>query len=125
MRCGGSHRCRILRRMAFTVDVDIANRALQHCGEPRIDTTLGFTEVSQRAQEKQSAYGKIKRAPLLRSDSVWTFATRRAPLRPIDTNTMVVAPAMWGLNDVHLFPRLARHRQYRLRLAVEGPKQPQ
>lgn len=80
--------------MAFTVDVDIANRALQHCGEPRIDPTLGFTEVSQRAQETQFAYGKIKRS-LLRSD-VWRFSTRKAVLRPIDTNTMLLSPAMWG-----------------------------
>ena len=80
--------------MGFTVDVDVANRALQHCGQPRIDATLGFSEGTQRAQEIQFAYGKIKRAEL--RDNPWRFATRRTPLRAIDTNTMVLAPALWG-----------------------------
>ncbi len=80
--------------MGFLVDVDIANRALQHCGVPRIDPTLGFSEVSQRANETSSAYGKIKRAEL--EGNIWTFATRRASLRPLDSNTMLIAPAMWG-----------------------------
>ena len=65
--------------MGFTVDVDVANRALQHCGQPRIDSTLGFSEGTQRAQEIQFAYGKIKRAEL--RDNPWRFATRRTALR--------------------------------------------
>lgn len=80
----------------FQNAADVANRALQHCGVPRMDPTLGFSEGTQRANETQFAYGKIKRAEL--EDSVWTFATRRAPLRPIDSNTMLVAPAVWGPN---------------------------
>ena len=59
-----------------------------------MDPTLGFSEGTQRANETGFAYGKIKRAEL--EDSVWTFATRRAPLRAIDTNTMLIAPAVWG-----------------------------
>lgn len=80
----------------FQNAADVANRALQHCGVPRMDPTLGFSEGTQRANETQFAYGKIKRAEL--EESVWTFATRRAPLRPIDSNTMLVAPAVWGPN---------------------------
>ncbi len=77
----------------FQNSADIANRALQHCGVPRMDATLGFTEGTERANELNFAYGKVKRAEF--EDNVWTFATRRAALRPIDTNTMVVNPAMW------------------------------
>lgn len=77
----------------FQSPTDVAGRALQHCGVPRLDPVLGFADGSQRANETQFAYGKIKRS-LLRSD-VWRFATRKAVLRPIDTNTMLLAPAMW------------------------------
>jgi hypothetical protein len=79
--------------MGFQTNVDIANRALQHCGVPRMDTVLGFTEGTERANETQFAYGTLKVAELQRA--VWTFATRLAPLRPIDTNTMLLSPALW------------------------------
>lgn len=77
----------------FQFPTDVAGRALQHCGVPRLDPVLGFGDGSQRANETNFAYGKIKRS-LLRSD-VWRFATRKAVLRPIDTNTMLLAPTLW------------------------------
>jgi len=77
----------------FQTNVDIGNRACQHCGVPRIDPTLGFTEGTERANEISFAYGKVKRAALRRN--VWQFSIRSAALRPIDTNTMLVAPALW------------------------------
>lgn len=77
----------------FQSPADIANRALQHCGLPRLDATLGFSEGTQRANETQFAYDKIKRAELRRN--LWTFATRTVKLRPIDSNTMVLAPVLW------------------------------
>jgi hypothetical protein len=80
--------------MAFNSAVDIANRALQHCGVPRLDATQGFLEQSQRAAETKACYGDLKRAEL--RGNVWRFATRRTALRPIDTNTMVMAPALWS-----------------------------
>ena len=79
--------------MAFQNSIDIANRALQHCGEPRLDPTLGFTEISERAGEVGFAYGKLKVAELQRA--MWTFSTRLAPLRAIDSNTMLLSPALW------------------------------
>jgi hypothetical protein len=79
--------------MAFQTNVDIGNRALQHCGVPRMDPTLGFTEGTERANEVSFAYGTLKVAELQRN--TWTFATRLAPLRPIDTNTMLLSPALW------------------------------
>ncbi len=77
----------------FQNAVDIANRALQHCGVPRINPALGFAEQSERASETAFAYGKLKRAEL--RACVWRFATRKAVLRPINTNTMLLAPSMW------------------------------
>lgn len=77
----------------FRTAVDIANRALQHCGVPRINVTLGFSEPSERAAETSFVYGKLKQAELRRN--VWRFATRRACLRPIDTNTMLLQPTLW------------------------------
>lgn len=77
----------------FLTPVDIGNRAAQHCGVEMMDATLGFTENSKTARQISFIYGKVRRAELRRN--VWRFATRRAILRPIDTNTMVLAPAMW------------------------------
>lgn len=77
----------------FSTPIDIANRALQHCGATRIDATLGFAEVSKNASETQFAYGKLRRAELRRN--IWRFATRKAALRAIDVNTMLLLPSMW------------------------------
>ena len=80
--------------MAFQNSIDIANRALQHCGEPRLDPTLGFTEISERAGEVGFAYGKLKVAELQRA--MWTFSTRLAPLRVASIPIlMLLTPALW------------------------------
>ena len=79
--------------MAFQTSVDIGNRACQHVGVPRMDPTLGFSEPSERANEISFAYGKLKVAELQRA--MWTFSTRLAPLRAIDSNTMLLSPALW------------------------------
>jgi len=77
----------------FNAPVDIGNRALQHCGAELLNATLGFTENSKRARTVGFAYGKLRRAELERN--IWTFATRRAALRAIDVNTMLLTPALW------------------------------
>lgn len=79
--------------MGFQVPEDIANRALQHCGLPRLDPILGFGDGTQRAAETQFAYGKIKQAELERN--VWQFSRKSACLRPIDNDTMILAPTLW------------------------------
>ena len=58
-----------------------------------MDQSLGFTEVSKRARQVSFVYGKLRRAELERN--VWTFATRQAALRAIDTNTMLLSPSLW------------------------------
>lgn len=77
----------------FSTPTDIGNRALQHCGAEMMDQLLGFTEVSKQARQVSFVYGKLRRAELERN--IWTFATRRAPLRAVDTNTMLLRPALW------------------------------
>lgn len=66
--------------MGFNQPVDIANRALQHCGASRIVTLLdndkGAAEISQ-------CYDQLREAELRRN--VWRFSTKRAVLYPINT----------------------------------------
>lgn len=77
----------------FTSSLDIANRACQHLGVARISTALGFTEDSPQAGAINFAYGKLRRAELQRN--YWTFATKKAALRPVDTATMLLSPSLW------------------------------
>lgn len=85
--------------MPFRTPVDIANRALQHLGAARISESLGFTEDSTNAAEMAFAYDKLRRAEL--RSNLWKFSTRRAVLRPIDTDTMIIAPALWSSTTVY------------------------
>ena len=83
----------------FFSPTDIGNRALQHVGAEMMDATLGFDEVSKNAQQVSFAYGKLRRAELRRN--VWRFATRRAVLRPIDTNTLMLSPNSWDAGTTY------------------------
>jgi len=74
----------------YGAPVDIINRALQILEVPRIQTLMDF---SPGAIEAGFLYDKIRRAMLRRH--VWTFATRRAALRPVATTTVLLSPAMW------------------------------
>src|SRR5215831_18951922 len=78
---------------AFFTPTDIGNRALQHCGAEMMDQFLGFTEVSKNARQVSFVYDKLRRAELRRN--VWRFAVRKAVLRPVDQNTLLVAPPLW------------------------------
>src|SRR5260370_16077678 len=66
----------------FTTPVDVANRALQIIGVPRI---TAFTDSVKAAKETSFATDMLRQAELRRS--VWTFATRRAVLRPFIAGT--------------------------------------
>lgn len=79
----------------FQTPIDVANRALQHCGANMLDSVLGFSEISEQARATSFVYGKVRRAELQRN--VWRTATRRAILRAIDTNTMLLSPSMWDV----------------------------
>ncbi len=75
---------------AFTSPVDIANRALQHVGSPRI---ASFLDNSKQASESNFVYDKLRRAELRRA--IWRFATRRVPLRAITSTSMLLNPLTW------------------------------
>ena len=77
----------------YRTPVDIANCALQHCGANRLGSS-GFSENSKNASETAFRYGKLRETELRRN--VWTFATRRAVLRAIDTNTMLLSASLWS-----------------------------
>lgn len=80
--------------MEYRTEVDIGNRALQHCGAKRMNPTQGFAENSKNASEVSFCYGKCREAEL--RTNVWTFATRVTVLRPIDSTTMLLNAAMWN-----------------------------
>lgn len=82
----------------FTAPVDIANRALQHCGAQRI-ATPDFSEKSKNCKEVAFCYDKLRRAELQRR--YWTFAIKRQVLRAIDSNTMLLVPALWSPNTTY------------------------
>jgi hypothetical protein len=77
----------------YRTAIDIANRALQHCGASRIGYH-GFSEDSKNASETAFCYGKLRESELRRN--VWTFACRRTILRAIDSNTMLLNTALWS-----------------------------
>lgn len=79
--------------VAFKTPVDIGNRGLQHCGGRRIDPLLGFAENSKSASEVSFCYDKLREAEL--RGNVWSFATRRTVIRPVDIGTMLLTPALW------------------------------
>lgn len=81
--------------------VDIANRSCQHCGVQRISTTQGFLEDSLQAGEISACYDQLRRAELRRN--VWQFAIRKAALRPINTTTMFLKPALWASTTTYGF----------------------
>lgn len=76
--------------MTFSTPIDIANRAIQHCGGTRIVT---FTDDSKEAAETSEAYDKTRRAELRRN--FWTFAIKTEVLRPIGASTMLLSPPTW------------------------------
>ncbi len=79
---------------AFTSAVDIANRGLQHCGATRMDASLGFNEGGVNAAESSFAYDKLREAEL--RSNLWTFAIKKVALRAVDTNSMLLQPALWS-----------------------------
>lgn len=74
----------------YRTPVDIANRALDHCGVPNI---VAFTDDAKGADRTSSVYDKLRIAELRRN--VWTFAVRKVALRAVDINTMFLVPAAW------------------------------
>lgn len=68
----------------FRAPVDIQNRALTHCGARQISAT----DTNDRATEVRSVYDKLRVAELRRN--IWTHSTRKAILRPVTTDVLLV-----------------------------------
>lgn len=78
--------------LGFSTQVDIANRACQHCG---VDRIADFNEDSVQASEISFNYDKLRRAELRRN--VWVFSIKRAALRPVlQGQTMLLNPVLWS-----------------------------
>ena len=80
----------------YLTPIDIANRALDHCGVPHI---TAFTNDSKAADSTSSVYDKLRVAELRRN--VWVFAVRKTALRVIDVDTMFLVPAAWSSTAVY------------------------
>lgn len=87
--------------MPFSTYLDIANRACQHMGVRQLSLTEGFNEDSVQAFEISQCYDKLRLAELRRN--LWRFSTRRAVLRPVGMNTMILNPPLWSSTTVY-FP---------------------
>ncbi len=74
----------------FLTSIDIANRAAQHLGVPRISSFTG----SKFAREAGFAYDKLRRSEL--RHSVWTFAIKRAVLRAVTSTSKIVDFPAWS-----------------------------
>lgn len=75
---------------AFASPDDVANHALQMVGSFRISTTKTLaTDTQKCAVEVNQCYNKLRQAELRRN--TWTFALRRAVMRPVDLTTVLLA----------------------------------
>lgn len=83
--------------MGFLDSLDIANRACQILGQPRI---LSVDEESGANTALSFAYDKLRRTELRRNN--WRFAMRRAVVRPIDTTTRLLNPQVWADDTLYL-----------------------
>src|SRR5690242_2556691 len=83
----------------FTSAVDIANRGLDHIGQPPIDATAGFTEDSKAAEICGRVYGKLRQAELRRN--FWRFAIKKTALRPVDGTTKFLKPSLWSAQTTY------------------------
>lgn len=83
--------------MPYLDSLDVGNRALQHLGAEFI---TAVTEISRNNKHVSFAYDKLRRAELRRN--TWRFAIRKAVLRPVDTDTMVLDPTLYSAATTYL-----------------------
>lgn len=81
----------------YQTSIDIANRALQHVGGKRI---AAFTDDSKNASSVAFCYDKLREAELRRN--VWVFSIRKAAIRPLGTDTRLLAPAAFNIATTYV-----------------------
>lgn len=89
--------------MPFLDSMDIANKALQYCGQYPIQSP---TEDSKANRETSNAYDKVRRSELRRN--TWRFAVKNTVLRAIDTDTRLLVPALYDQSTLYLPGEVAR-----------------
>lgn len=89
--------------MPFLDSLDIANRACQHIGCPRIDNP---DEDSKPNSEISFVYDKLRRAELRRN--AWRFSIRSVALRAVDTTTMILDPREWDATVTYFFGSIVK-----------------
>ncbi len=72
------------------------------CGASRVAST---SEDSKNNSETDFCYGKLREAELRRN--TWTFAVKKAPLRAIDTDTMLLDVALWSTGTTYFVGSIA------------------
>lgn len=75
---------------AYQQPLDIANRALQHCG---VRSIVSFTENSKAAIEIAKVYDKVRRAELERNR--WICTVKKATLYPLSFTSMLMVPPVF------------------------------
>lgn len=80
----------------YQTSIDIANRALQHCGASRI---VDFTDDSKNASAVAFCYDKLREAELRRN--VWSFSIREVALRAVDATTTFLAAVAWAIGTTY------------------------
>lgn len=83
--------------MPYLDSLDLANRACQHLGQPRI---LAVDEDTRTNAELAFAYDKLRETELRRN--VWRFSIQTAVLRAISATTMQLTPALWSATTLYL-----------------------
>lgn len=79
----------------YNVPINIANRALQHCGISGSYRITSFDEDSKAAAEVSFVYDKLRVAELRRN--VWRFAIKKAALRAIGDTTLTFNANPWNI----------------------------
>lgn len=83
--------------MPFLDSLDIANRALQHCG---VNPILSVTEDTTNNNEVSAVYDKVRRAELRRN--AWRFAIRKTVIRPMTSTTLEIAPSLYNSAQTYM-----------------------
>lgn len=76
---------------SFWTPLDIANRALQHCGARRITS---LTQNCKEAAEVAQCYDNLRQAELRRNK--WRFSLRKAAIAPLTSTSFFISPAVFN-----------------------------